>query len=235
MTNGWEESAAAWIAEMGETGDWSRRHVLDAPMLARARAGAFRDALDVGCGEGRFSRMLQAAGLRSVGVDPSARMIASARARDPAGDYRIGAAEALGFPDGAFDLVVSYLTLIDIAGLDSAVAEMARVLKPGGALLVANLNSFFTAGPPEGWSRNAADEPTFCIDRYLEERVEWISWAGLRVQNWHRPLSRYMSAFLAAGLRLEHFDEPRPEGADPKKTAHYERVPLFVVMEWRKP
>jgi hypothetical protein len=53
------------------------------------------------------------------------------------------------------------LSLIDIEGLDQAISEMARVLRPGGALLIANLASFFTAGPPSGWIKEADGEPRF--------------------------------------------------------------------------
>ena len=67
--NGWDDSAEAWIADMGEEGDFSRRHVLDAPMLARIRGRGFRNALDVGCGEGRFCRMLAAEGIAATGID----------------------------------------------------------------------------------------------------------------------------------------------------------------------
>jgi ubiquinone/menaquinone biosynthesis C-methylase UbiE len=235
MTNGWNESAAAWIAEIGEGGDWGRSRVLDAPMLERVRVGAFRDALDVGCGEGRFCRMLRAEGLSCIGVDPARALVDYARERDPAGDYRLGQAEALDFGDASFDLVVSYLSLIDIEGLDQAISEMARVLRPGGALLIANLASFFTAGPPSGWIKGADGEPRFFIDHYLEERGEWVSWAGLYVQNWHRPLSRYMSHLLAQGLQLSYFAEPEPIESDAEKAARYRRVPFFLVMEWRKP
>ena len=129
--NGWEDSASAWIADMGELGDYARRHVLDGPMLARVRGRAFRHALDVGCGEGRFCRLLQQEGLQTVGVEPSAALRAHALARDPQGDYRDARAESLPFDDGTFDLVVSYLTLIDIDDIAAALAAMARVLKPG--------------------------------------------------------------------------------------------------------
>ena len=44
----------------------------------------------------------------------------------------------------------------------------------------------------------------FSIDHYLDERAEWISWRGIRVKNYHRPLGRYMTLFLGAGLRLTH-------------------------------
>ncbi len=71
MANGWNESAAAWIADQGEYGDFSRAFALDAPMLARVRAGEFRHALDVGCGEGRFCRIMQLFGIATIGIDPT--------------------------------------------------------------------------------------------------------------------------------------------------------------------
>ena len=130
--SGWPESAAAWIADMGEEGDYGRACVLDRPMLERINGRRFVTALDVGCGEGRFCRMLQAAGISTVGIDPTKELLRQARRRDPKGDYRIGRADALEFPDRSFDLVVSYLTLIDIGEVDRAIAEMARSYSPVG-------------------------------------------------------------------------------------------------------
>src|ERR1700751_5502882 len=111
MGNGWDSSAHAWIetmGERGERGDWGRQHVLDPVMMARVTQGKFSNALDVGCGEGRFCRMLSAAGVRATGIDPMHRFIELARERDPSGDYRLGRAEQLEFPDASFDLAVSY-------------------------------------------------------------------------------------------------------------------------------
>ncbi|WP_230533182.1 class I SAM-dependent methyltransferase [Microvirga roseola] len=235
MPNGWTESASAWIADMGEQGDFGRQFVLDAPMLERIRGRGFTNALDVGCGEGRFCRMLRQAGTRTIGIDPTETFIRHARERDPDGDYRIGRAERLDFSDGTFDLVVSYLTLIDIPDLAAAISEMARVLRPGGTLLIANLTSFNTAGADKGWHRDDKGELRFSIGHYLEERVLWMSWRGIRIRNWHRPLSTYMSLLLRQGLELRHFAEPVPYGGDPAKAARYRRVPHFLIMEWEKP
>jgi SAM-dependent methyltransferase len=235
VTDGWEESAVAWIAEMGDRGDFSREFVLDAPMLERATRRPYRSALDVGCGEGRFCRMLRANGIPTVGLDPTRELIARAAERDPGGDYRVGVAEAIEAPDAAFDLVVSYLSLIDIPDLDAAIAEMVRVLAPGGTLLIANLNGFATAAVGGGWTRTPLGGRIFKIDHYLEERAEWAAWRGIRVQNRHRPLSRYLRALLERGLILRHFDEPAPSGGDAAKADRYRRVPLFLVMEWEKP
>lgn len=235
MSNGWSESASAWIADMGEQGDFGRRYVLDRPMMERVQGRGFRKALDVGCGEGRFCRMLQASGIPVIGIDPTQALIRHAQERDPEGDYRIGQAEKLDFTDDCFDLVVAYLSLIDIPDIEAAIAEMARVLMPGGTLLIANLTSFNTAGATKGWHRDEQGEWQFGIDHYLEERVEWVSWRGIRIQNWHRPLSAYMSLLLGHGLELRHFAEPAPYGGDPARVERYRRVPFFLIMEWQKP
>lgn len=233
MENGWDNSAAAWIASQGDGGDYGRRFVLDGPMLERVRLQRFRRALDVGCGEGRFCRMLQAEGIATVGIDPTGALIARALELDPLGDYRVLAAESL--EERGFDLVVSYVSLIDIADFGTAIARMAAALEPGGTLLIANLNSFNTAALPDGWTRLPDGSRRFCIDHYLEERAEWTEWRGIRIQNWHRPMSAYFNALLANGLELRHFAEPAPVGGDPVRAEWYRRSPYFHVMEWRKP
>jgi SAM-dependent methyltransferase len=176
VDNGWDDSAAAWIASLGEAGDFGRAHVLDAPMLARVSGRGFATALDVGCGEGRFCRMMRACGMATAGIDPAAALIEAARSRDPNGQYAIGQAETLDFADSSFDLVVSYLSLIDIPDLPGAVAEMVRVLKPGGTLLIANLNGFNTAAVEDGWTKSSSGAPCFGFDHYLVERPTWVSW-----------------------------------------------------------
>jgi SAM-dependent methyltransferase len=233
--NGWDESASAWLLAMGEEGDYGRKFVLDAPMIGRIRGRGFKTALDIGCGEGRFCRMMQAEGLATIGIDPTAVLIMRAKERDPGGDYRIDRAETVKIEAGSIDLVVSYLSLIDIDGLEAAIANMARALRRGGTLLVANLTSFNTAGMPDGWTRGDDSNLRFSIDNYLEERAVWVSWRGIRIQNWHRPLSTYMRLFLENGLELRHFSEPAANGGDPQRAALHRRVPWFHIMEWQKP
>jgi 2-polyprenyl-3-methyl-5-hydroxy-6-metoxy-1,4-benzoquinol methylase len=76
MTNGWDESAAAWIADMDDAGEFSRRHVLDPVMRKHAAASGTTNALDVGCGEGRFCRMLRDMGIEATGLEPTKALIA---------------------------------------------------------------------------------------------------------------------------------------------------------------
>lgn len=235
MTQGWDASAQAWIRVIGDDGDWGRRHVLDAPMLARVDAHAYRRAVDIGCGEGRFCRMLLARGIEAIGIDPTAALIEQARRRDPAGDYRVAAAEALPLADASVDLAVAYLSLIDIPDLPRALAEAWRVLRPGGHFLIANLQAFNTACVDQGWTREPDGSRRFCIDHYLDDRPVSVEWQGIRIRNWHRPLQAYLGGLLALGFELRHFAEPAPQGVDDDKARRYRRVPNFLLMEWHKP
>lgn len=235
MTNGWDESAAAWIADMGEAGDFGRRYVLDPVMLARALRVRPTNALDVGCGEGRFCRMLRTNGVEATGIDPTRTLIETARARDAQGRYIDGRAQDLPFADESFDLVVSYLSLIDIPDFGKALAEMARVLRHGGRLLIANLNGFNTAGQELGWAYDERGAKLhFRMDNYLTPSEAWIEYRGIRIINHHRPLSFYMRHLLDLGLRLDHFDEPHPTADAPERARDYVRAPWFLVMEWSK-
>ena len=234
-SSGWDESASAWIAAQGEDGDFGRRFVLDGPMRSRIMTRGFATALDVGCGEGRFCRIMQSEGITTVGIDPTGALIQRARELDVRGDYRIESAENFHLERASFDLVASYLSLIDIPDIVRATHNMVRVLKPGGTLLIANLTSFNTAGMPQGWSTDSDGVARFCIDHYLEERPISVEWQGIRIKNFHRPLSSYMKLFLDTGLILRHFSEPSPTGGDSAKADRYRRVPFFHIMEWQKP
>ncbi len=222
---------------MGDQGDFGRRYVLDPVMIPRALAKSPGRALDVGCGEGRFCRILKQSGIEVTGIDPTPGLVAQARLRDSDGLYVQGVGERLPFADKTFDLVVSYLSLIDIPDFQAAIQEMARVLNPGGSLLIANLNGFNSACADTGWVKGwTGDRLHYPIDHYLTERSMWIAYRGIRIKNHHRPMSAYMRALLGSGLHVVYFDEPRPTGDAPDATAaNYRRVPWFHVMEWVKP
>ena len=130
--SGWDQSAEAWLAEQGDDGDWGRRFVLDRIMLECVRIQPPRTALDVGCGEGRFCRILAADGIETTGVEPTARLREAAIERHPGGNYIDAFAAHMPLPDASFELVVSYLSLIDIPDFRTAIGEMSRLLTPGG-------------------------------------------------------------------------------------------------------
>jgi SAM-dependent methyltransferase len=100
--------------------------------------------LDVGCGTGRLLRAARQCypAAELVGVDLAGRMVAAAIAVTPtrlAVRYVQGRAERLPFPDGVFDLVFATLSLRHWASLPAGIAEVARVLSPGGVIVLADI------------------------------------------------------------------------------------------------
>ncbi len=235
MDNGWEASAASWIKDMGQAGDHGRDAVLDAPMLERLQLSGARDMVDIGCGEGRFCRMARDRGVKTTGIDPTEALLEQARALDPGGSYHKAVAEKLPLPEHSTDLVVFYLTFIDIPDIASAISEATRVLRPGGRILIANLSSFITAAQHDGWTRHEDGSGSVHFRKYLEESVYWTHWRGIRIQNWHRPTAFYMRLLLDAGLHLTHFDEPPSTHPDDEIRKRYNNVAYFTLMEWQKP
>ncbi len=179
--------------------------------------------------------MLAGENYKCTGIDPTEALLARARQLDSKSSYVAGQAETLPFDESSFDLVVTYLSLIDIDNFRRGISEMCRVLAPGGMVVVANLNSLNTSGQTIGWIKDENGVPKhYPIDNYLSEHCDWVAWSGIRIQNWHRPLSAYMKAFLECGLQLSFFDEPRSLDPDAARSELFNRAPYFVVMQWRK-
>jgi ubiquinone/menaquinone biosynthesis C-methylase UbiE len=96
--------------------------------------------LDAACGPGIVTGALAASGMRAVGVDLTAEMIAEARASQD-GFFVRGDGLRLPFGDRTFDVVVSRNSLHHMAGLDAVIGEMVRVLRPGGRLVVEDMRA----------------------------------------------------------------------------------------------
>ena len=235
MQSDWDASAEAWIESLKTGGDFSRVAVLDRPMLAVVHASGARRVLDVGCGEGRFCRMISETVPQVVGLDPTAWLLSEARKLGGA-QYAQGRAEDMPFEDRDFDMVVSYLSLIDIPDNAAAIAEMARVVRPGGYVLIANLNSWVTAAQTKGRGvvRNKQGHSTMTVANYLTPHWYWAKWRGVKIKNWHRPVSQYMREALQAGLRLEDFQEPLAD-AGWARSESYNHAPYFWLQLWGKP
>lgn len=102
--------------------------------------------LDVACGPGIVAEALVGVAREIVGIDATPEMVARARERlRKAGaahaSFHEGPAEALPFPDGSFDAVVTRLSLHHLPNVPAVVAEMRRVLRRGGRLVVADVVS----------------------------------------------------------------------------------------------
>jgi SAM-dependent methyltransferase len=230
---GWDASADAWIRDQSETGDWSRRHILDPEMERLLGDVNGKDILDLGCGEGRYARILAGKGAKVTGIDPVQKFIDIAREKDPQSEYVVGVAEVLPFGDELFDIVLSYLTLIDIPDIRLAIPEMGRVLRSGGKLVVVTISNFCCTVEP--WIRDEEGRKLYRpVEGYMEEKAIRCTWRDIDIVNYHRPLSVVLNLFIDEGLVLERFNEPLPQDASIPGFAEQFSAPNFQTMVWRK-
>jgi len=103
-----------------------------------------KEVLDLGCAGGFMAEALDERGARVTGIDPAAEAIAAARAHADAGGrsitYDVGVGESLPYAGGAFDVVVCVDVLEHVQSLSGVLAEVARVLRPGGLFLFDTIN-----------------------------------------------------------------------------------------------
>jgi len=181
------------------------------PLAAQHLEGA-TEVLDVGCGEGQVSRLAAAVpGVQRVaGVDVSWRQLAESRRRGGPGVAQ-GEAAALPFAAGSFDAAVACLVFEHIADGVGAIAEVGRVLRPGGRFLFF-LNHPLLQTPGSGWvDDDILGEQYWRLGPYLGEdySLEEVD-AGVWIPYVHRPLSVYVNALVAAGLLITRMEEPAP-------------------------
>ncbi|MER7847692.1 class I SAM-dependent methyltransferase [Kitasatospora sp. NPDC096077] len=179
-------------------------------------------ALDAACGTGRQTAALLARGHRTIGVDQSPEMIARARERAPQAEFRTGRLEALPLDDDSVDLAVCTMALTHQPEVDGTVAELARVVRPGGRVLISDLHPFvialqgqciFVRGPGRlGFVRNHLHLPSAYLNAFTA--------AGLQVRSCHEPV---FNGSLAPGGYEEFI-------ADAARAA-WDGLPLMVIWE----
>jgi SAM-dependent methyltransferase len=234
-----EPLAEAWEAQAEEWRRWTRTPGLDRhfhrynwPSFLELLPPPGRATLDLGCGEGRGGVALAPLGHRLTGVDLAPSMASLARETGAYDDVVHADAAALPFPDAAFDLVFAFMSLQDMDDAAGAVRESARVLEPGGRLVLAVVHPFESADPRgDGTQRR----PYFDVQR----TVDVVERDGVRVafHQIHRPLHAWFGMLRDAGLLVEDLREPRPaatEGDDAWAEEKRSR-PLFVHMRCLKP
>ena len=207
----WERHATWWQDGFSEGADPEYEEQI-LPMVAEHLQGAER-VLDVGCGEGQVARLAARMGAQVVGVDPTQAQVVEASARGGGPSYARAGAASLPFADAAFDSVVACLVFEHIRDVDAAIAEVARVLSPGGRFLFF-LNHPLLQTPNSGWIDDQILDPPeqyWRIGPYLveSETIEEVE-KDVHIPFIHRPLSRYINALADAGLRLTRMEEPAP-------------------------
>lgn len=144
-----------------------------------ARQAAGLRVLDIACGAGFGLEMLRQAGARAIGMDLDAEALSTCRRGYPCAPVSRADAAHLPLPDESMDLVVSFETLEHVPDAEAVVAELARVLRPGGRLVLSTPNRVF--GPPERHAGNPYHVREFDAEELralLRERFERVAIHG---------------------------------------------------------
>ncbi|MFJ7068162.1 class I SAM-dependent methyltransferase [Streptomyces sp. NPDC101115] len=176
-------------------------------MLALAGDVTARRILDAGCGSGPLSAALRDRGAVVTGIDVSAGMLALARRRlgDEVPLHLADLSEPLPFADGAFDDVVASLVLHYLEDWGPTLAELRRVLRPGGRL-IASVDHPFVA-----YTFRDPRPDYFATTDYS---FEWtLNGRTAPMRFWRKSLHAMTEAFTTAGFRLCGITEPQPAPA----------------------
>lgn len=181
----YEQQSAGYDAEAG-----GGLFAADEPVVAEYLSG--RDpgvALDAACGTGRFAEFLARRGHRVIGIDSSPDMLAYARRRVRDGEFGVGELDRLPLPDDSVDVIVCALALVHVRRLEPVLAEFARVLRPGGDLVISDVHHELVTRGSVITARGPAGEP--CI-----------------VDTYRHQLGDYLRSALSVGLQVRRCEEP---------------------------
>jgi SAM-dependent methyltransferase len=248
----WDAAARVWAETVRSRGDIHREAVNNPAMFKMLGTVEGKRILDLGCGEGYNTRILAERGAKVVGIDASKEMIKLARAKEeeePLGiEYHVADAARLSMlEDGSFDIVVAFMSLMDIKDLEGAMREVGRVLKRDGRFLFSIIHPCFDRFRDDlGWERDEEGKKLYYkVDDYFDEGPkEFVFTLGggktvlpRKMIHFHRTLTTYFHALHKAGLVVTRLEEPRPSQAALEQYPQMEdllRIPNFMVAEARK-
>lgn len=242
-TQSWDQIAEEWVIH-ADSNDY--RNVFLIPhTFALLGEVAEKKVLDVGCGEGGYTRKLACKGAQVTGIDGSARLIDIAKRRAERENltivYNVRNANLLyDLEEESFDIVLAAMSLMDVEDCCGAIAEIYRVLRKGGEFLMSITHPCFT-GRGSRWWRNAEGVVDhYAIDNY-GNRETWEEFITDKFAKpvifRHMTLEDFICPLLELGFNLILFQEPTPT---PKQILQSERlkrlnrIPLFLFMKWVK-
>lgn len=241
----------------GSVADWYDEHLsgedtyhakVIAPNLVRMAGGQGRRVLDIGCGEGYFTRLLKAGGAEVVGTDIAPELIAKAKKQSPDIVYHVASADALRFAkDRSFDVVTCVLALQNMEKLEAVVGEVARVLAVGGRFVFVLNHPAFRIPKRSSWGWDEGAKTQYRrLDAYLSASREKMDMnpgaAGAHdfTYSFHRSLQDHMKALASCGFAITRMEEwishkksekgPRQEAEDRAR----KEFPLFLAIESKR-
>lgn len=242
-TIAWNELGDEWF-ELAQTGE-SRNCFIMPFMLGLLKDVEGKKILDLGCGEGGYSRALAKRGAELTAVDCSEKAIgyASELAAKEELDIRHhirNSNDLFGMDDDSFDIVLCSMMLMDCEDFEGTVREAARVLKPGGRLFASVLHPCFDGNHERGIGRQGSGiDRQVVVMNYFEPK-EWEAplFGGRIPVLWHhRTLEDYVKTFIRCGLTIVDMNEPRATQEQAKIStalAWLQKIPLYLYWELKK-
>ena len=242
-TIAWNNLGDEWF-ELAYTSD-HRMHFIMPNMLRFMGEVGGKRILDLGCGEGGYSRELARRGARLVAVDCSEKAVEYASALAKKENLEIehflrNSNDLFDIASEQFDIVLCSMMLMDCEDFDGTLREVVRVLKPGGRLFVSVLHPCFNGNYETGIGRQGSGiDREIVVKNYFEPKVwEAPLYRGKTPVVWrHRTLEDYVKAFLKAGLTIVDLNEPQATDEQAKisvSLAHLQKIPLYLYWELRK-
>ncbi|NLA35461.1 MAG: class I SAM-dependent methyltransferase [Actinobacteria bacterium] len=195
--------------------------------------------VDIGAGDGQVARLAAAAGLHAIAVERARNQIDVGVERGGGVLWLQGSATELPLADASVDAAVLCLVIEHIERFDAAIVEVARVLRPGGRLLIL-MNHPILQTPGSGWiDDHILEEQYWRVGPYLVETttVEEVG-HDVFLTFHHRPLGSYLNVAAEAGLTLTRFIEPSPAPGFLAETPEYteaDTIPRLLFTVHSKP
>jgi SAM-dependent methyltransferase len=225
LRDAWESNAEHWIR-------WARRPGFDSYHQFHGRRfleivpPAGRLTVDLGAGEGRLARDLHARGHTVVAIDASPSLAKACATQDEGIPTLVADAAATPLRDKCADLVIAFMSLMDIDDWTTAIEEAARLLPSGGRFLVAIVHPINAAGNFEG--EGDCDDPFVITDSYMttfryEDSVEREG-MFMTFHSAHRPLAGYFAALRNSGFVVYDLREVTVDDTEDR----WSRIPMFM-------
>ncbi len=252
----WDGNADAWTKLARAGYDVYRDHLNTPAFLAILPDVRGLEGLDIGCGEGHNTRLLAGRGAKMTAVDLSEKFVGhalEAEGREPLGiRYLVASGIDLPFAEGSFDFAAAFMSLMDIPEHDQAIREAARVLRPGGFLQFSITHP--CSDTPHRRNLRGPGRQTYALElggyfdgpqgkvnRWLFGAAPPEARAGLEpfATPWfHRTVSEWLNAVLAAGLVIEQVAEPTADDQTVARCPDMQDtqiMPYFLHIRARKP
>ena len=163
-------------------------------------------ALDAACGTGRHAAYLASLGYDVTGIDATPAMLETARATAAGVRFEVGRLESIPLGDASVDLAVCALALTHLPDPAPAIEELARVVRPGGRVVVSDVHPFSVMLGAQAGYRQVEGSRGF-VRNYVHLASDYLSWfaaAGLRVVRCMEPRwgAEELATFGAAGIEI---------------------------------